>query len=119
MVTRIRLSDFPVPVQIVIVGFIAGLFVGIGVETGVQPDETSIGILVLKTFCETFSDIDTTEGKFATKNCYLNLFFMIVLSIIITIVSIWTQINRVSDWKIGAFLYGIGWVIGLLLIFLN
>lgn len=119
MAKSIRLSDFPVPVQIVIVGFIAGLFMGIGVETGVEPDEAGIGILILKEFCKTFSDIDTTEGKFATKNCYLYLFIMILLSIVITITSILTQINRVNDWRIGVFLYGFGWILGLLLILLN
>jgi hypothetical protein len=91
-------------------GFVAGLFFGIGIKTGISPDEAGISVFILKEFCK------ATEGMAGSFNCGGFVFLMIILSIIVTIISIVTAITKVDDWRIGAVIYGISFLVGMFLI---
>jgi hypothetical protein len=93
-------------------GFSAGIVFGIGVKTGIEPDELGIGTFVIKEMCKSMKD---SNGF----NCGGFIFLMIILSIIITVVAIYTSINRFDDWKIGATIYGISFFIGALIVIKN
>jgi len=103
-------SDMPVEFRIFVEGIIAGLISGIGFKTGISPDEGSILILIMKEFCK------ATEGMPIQFNCWGFVILLTTLAIVITLFSIFAEITKVEDWKIGLLIYGAGGFLGFLLI---
>lgn len=98
--------------SILIAGFIAGMFLGIGIKTGIEPDELGVFTFVLDKICQTAKDIDNK----ISYNCGTFLTMAIIISVFAALYSAFVEIMRTGDWRIGLIIYGIGWVIGLLLI---
>jgi hypothetical protein len=96
-------------------GFIAGLVTAIGIKTGTSPDRESILLSIMSAFCKA---IDGTPGG-AIVHCGLFYFVLTIIVIGITIYSIVEEITKVKDWRIGAVIYGAGFLAGLLLILLT
>ena len=99
-------SDMPVEFRI----FVEGIIAGIGFKTGISPDEGSILILIMKEFCK------ATEGMSSQFNCWGFVILLTILAIVITLVTIFAEITKVDDWKIGLLIYGAGFSVGFLLI---
>ena len=103
-------SDMPVKFRIFVEGIVAGLISGIGFKTGISPDEGSILILIMKEFCK------ATEGMSTQFDCWGFVIILTILAIVITLFSIFAEITKVDNWKIGLLIYGAGFSVGFLLI---
>lgn len=93
-------------------GLIAGIIAGIGLKTGISPDEGSISLMFMESVCK------TTEGMTSHFNCWNFLALLSLMVFLITIISIIAEVTKVDDWRIGLTIYGIGFVVGLLFIVL-
>src|SRR3989338_9855660 len=97
-------ENIPVWLSIFIAALIAGGIFGIGLKTGVTPDEGSISIFVMENFCNAVQD----DNEIVKYNCGLFLFWMIVISIIMAIVAVIEEAKRMDNFIIGLFIYGMG-----------
>ena len=104
-------SALAVAVGIFMTGLVAGMLFVVGVQTGVSPDEGSISLMILKSFCQ------ATEGLGgATFNCWGYVAVVAVLIVGVGIAEILATAATIGDWRIGLTLYGIGWLVGLMMI---
>jgi len=103
-----RHSDPPIWFSIFIAGLIAGMSTAIGIQYGIEPDETSARIFVLQSICEIYK-----ENEKISHTCSWLLPLAIVLSIILFVVVAFVEAARFGSWKIGLAIYGGGWILGL------
>lgn len=92
-------------------GLIAGLLFGVGVKTGISPDEGSIALMFMQTFCQATEGIDGTMAY----NCWLYLGILTVMIILVGIAEVYATAKKIGDWRIGLTIYGVGWLAGLLM----
>ena len=97
---------------ILMTGLIAGLLFGVGVKTGISPDEGSIALMIMSSFCQATQGID---GAMAF-NCWGYLAILTVVIALVGIAEIYATAEKIGDWKIGLGIYGFGWLIGLMII---
>ncbi len=102
-------KDMPIWLSILVVGFIAGMFFAIGIETGISPDERGVSIFIMKTFCKEIQSL----GQDLSYSCNTFLVIMIILSIFLGIIAVLEEANRMDNWKVGLAIYVIGWITGL------
>jgi len=96
-------------------GLVDGLLAGIQSKTGQDVSSTGVMYTVLNAFCKTLST--TPNSSIATTNCYSNLFWYGVLIFVAGIAITIGVITSIKDWKVGAALYGLGFVIGFALVY--
>lgn len=101
-------SNLPIWAAIVLAGFISGMLFGIGLETGISPDENTLVLTIMKNFCEATNEFNTCF------NCGSYLALLSVISFLLAIVSVFEEAMRIGDWRIGLGLYSIGWIFGLI-----
>lgn len=102
-----------------ILGFFLGLGTGISIKTGHSIDETGVLIEILKGVCK------VTENGAGMVNCNFLIPFLIGLSILVAIGTVYYHTTKVKDynvykwkikgWKIGLITYIITFVIGLVI----
>lgn len=105
-------SAIAVVIVILITGLIAGMFFGIGIKTGVSPDEGSMALMIMKSFCQATEGI----GETAAFNCLGYLAVMTLVIAIVGIADVFAAVATIGDWRIGLTIYGVGWFIGLMMI---
>jgi hypothetical protein len=92
-------------------GAISGILTGVAIKTSIDASETGIAIMVLKAFCQVAQYIIKSSSSCWEYVSLLSL-FAAVMSIIMFI----RAVSSVDDWRVGLFLYGIGFIMGLGLI---
>lgn len=102
-------NKLPVEAYIFIAGFISGMVVAIGLHTGISPDRISVMALLLDRVCETVP----MENNLTLLNCGVIKIYVIVISVIVTILAIVAQVARANNRIIGLIVYGVGWIAGL------
>lgn len=105
-------SVIAVGTGILVTGLIAGMLFGIGVKTGVSPDEGSTALMVLSSFCQATEGIDGTMAF----NCWNYLIILTIVIAVVGIAEIYATAEKIGDWKIRLAIYGVGWFIGLIMI---
>ena len=96
--------------RIFVEGFSSGILSGIAIKTGISVDEGSIMTMVMKSFCQ------ATEGIQSSFNCWEFVSVIYILALLGSGIAIYEAVTNADDWKIGAFIYVVGFIIGLLLI---
>ena len=104
------MSETPVELRIIIEGIIAGILSGIAIETGISVDEGSLSVMILDNFCK------ATEGINNSFNCFGFVTLLGMMAFVITVVSIFFEVTRVDDWRLGLVHYGFGFFVGVILI---
>jgi len=104
------MSETPVELRIIIEGIIAGILSGIAIETGISVDEGSLSVMILGTFCQ------ATEGINNSFNCWGFVSLLGMTAFVITVISIFSEVTRVDDWRVGVSLYVVGFFMGVILI---
>ena len=107
-------NEPPVEIRVLIEGFAAGLIAGIGIKTGISVDEGGLTLMLFEAACKL-----TENMKYFSYDCWGTYFLLSIAFILVTVFAILVEITRIDDWRIGAVLYGIGFVIGILIIIFN
>ena len=105
-------SIIAVAIGIIVTSIVAGMLFGIGLKTGISPDEGSLSLLILQSFCKATQGIGTA----VIFNCWSYLAMMTVVVAVIGIVDVMAAAAAMKDWRIGLALYGFGWVVGVLMV---
>ncbi len=93
-------------------GLIAGILFAIASTFDVPVDKFSAASYVLEQFCE----LELLDNEEIQYNCGVLINWLIVISIIAFIVSIFAPIAIFGHWSIGLIIYAVGWILGYLLI---
>ncbi|CAD6493003.1 MAG: hypothetical protein EMLJLAPB_00417 [Candidatus Argoarchaeum ethanivorans] len=91
-------------------GFSSGILAGIAIKTGISVDEGIIMTMIMKAFCE------ATEGMQSSFNCWGFVVIISLLALLASGVAIFEAVTNADDWRVGAMIYGAGFIVGVLLI---
>jgi len=97
---------FRIPVE----GFIAGIFAGFFLATGIDADPTALLYRVLEITMEAIERINPDQDL----SIYLQLFAF--ASFLMTVIALFEIVTQFDTWWVGAVLYAGGFLCGLLLI---
>lgn len=101
-------------ITIFFIGVVAGAGWGIGTQTKLDPDDDGWTSLLASKACGMVQSADGT-GQ-VEKSCSNIIYLFTILSIFAGLVSIFSYIKLVGDWKIGIVIYVISWLFGYLYI---
>ncbi|MCV0399035.1 MAG: hypothetical protein K5785_03445 [Nitrosarchaeum sp.] len=93
-------------------GFIAGILFGISTTFEVPTNQYAIANFVLDEFCE----LELLDNEQTQYNCDVMRNWLIAISIIAFLVSIFAPIRIFGHWIVGLLIYGISWIVGYLLL---
>ncbi|AFV23307.1 hypothetical protein Mpsy_1098 [Methanolobus psychrophilus R15] len=94
-------------------GFTGGIAFLIGLKFGVPIDEGGLGLFVAEEMLEASKQVAPTANYSSAESLLMFVSFFIF---VISIIALFVSITRIGDWKIGALLYGIGFIFGAIII---
>jgi len=89
-------------------GLIAGILFGIASTFNAPVDKIGVSTFILDQFCE----LDLLDNEITQYNCDVMRNWLIVISIIALIVSVFAPIVIFGHWAVGLTIYVVGWVLG-------
>lgn len=95
-------------------GFIAGVFTGASIKTGEDINPDSWLVKTLSIFCDSVKDVEV-----AHNTCVSSFIIFTIMVFIVGIIEIFATASKIGNIRTGLVIYGIGWLIGILLIVLN
>lgn len=101
-------------ITILVTGFIAGIFFGVELKTGEDVDPTIIMINIGKLICNAVPPVPNSP---ITTECNLTFSILLIGAIIAGIMEILFTANKIGDWRIGLFIYAVGFVVGIAAIY--
>ena len=108
-------EDIAVLAGIFVVALIAGMLFGVGINTGISPDEGGIAKFTLETFCEAVEDL---EGNI-THHCGMFIFVISIISILVAVATVVEESARAGNFYVGLTIYVAGWIVGLIWMLTN
>lgn len=111
-------KDLIIPViTIFFIGIIAGAGWGLGTKMNIDADDDGFTSMLTKNLCKGIQSADGS-GK-VEESCDNLLYLFMIISIFAGLVSIFSYIKLVGDWKVGLIIYVVSWVFGYLYITSN
>ncbi len=101
-------------IGIFVTGFIAGIFSGASITSGEDVNPDSLIVKSLGIFCDSVKDVDV-----AYNTCRSSFIMISIFVFIIGIVEIVATASKLGNCIVGLLIYGLGWVIGLALVFIT
>jgi hypothetical protein len=104
-------------VGLFVLAFVDGIIVGVGIKTGVEPSEEGVGLFVLESLCKSTENSSSQNARIAASNvCGIFITVIVVYSIVAFFANVIGAARAFGNWRWGLLIYGIGFIIGLLLI---
>ena len=100
---------------IFMMGLITGVLTGIGFKTGQDVDRESLFIYVYQTVCNAVPKVPNTSFLLS---CDFTVVYLSIFVFILGIIEIFGTANKIGNWKIGLGIYGVGFIAGIMLIYL-
>ena len=97
---------------IFVTGLIAGIFFGIYLKTGTDVNPESLIMQIGYMICDAFKNIDPKSSL----DCKTYMLLGSILILILGIAEILGLIFRAGDWRVGAVVYVVGFVVGSVLV---
>lgn len=101
-------------VSILMTGLIAGLLAGVGLKTGQDVEPESLYVFVFGTVCNAVPKVPNTSFLLS---CDFMVIFLSLVVLIVGIIEIIATAKRIGDWRIGLAIYGVGFIVGVILVF--
>lgn len=88
----------------------SGILAGIAIKKGIEVDEASISIMVLKSICQ------ATQSIQSSFNCWNYVVLLSILAVVLSIFAVVETISNADNLKVGILIYLVGFASGLFLI---
>lgn len=100
--------------SIFITAFIAGIFSGASIKSGEDIDPDSLMVKALGIVCDSIKDVEA-----AYNTCRSSFIFLTLAVFVIGFIEIFATASEIGNIWVGLSIYGVGWLVGLILILAN